>query len=94
MRVDESSIKHVAKVARLNLTEEEIKRFLPEMKEIIEAISTLESLDTEGVVPSFQPTEQKDRMREDAEVPCLTQEQALSNSTQKKDGYFKGPKAV
>jgi len=94
MKVDEDTLKHVAEVARLKLTKKEIDKFLPQLKEILEAFSTIDEVDTKGVKPSFQPIEQKNSLREDEIKESLTQEEALSNSTQKKDGYFKGPKAV
>ncbi len=94
MRVDEDTIKHVAAVARLELTPEEVKRFLPELKEILEIFSKLDSVDTDPVTPSFQPVALKDNLREDEIRRCFTQEEALKNNTQNKDGYIKGPKAV
>ena len=94
MKVDEKLIKHVADVARLNLTDEEVKKFLPQLKEILDAFSKIDEVDTKGVKPSFQPVELKNVMRADKVEKCLTQKEALANTEHKKDGYFKGPKAV
>lgn len=94
MKVDKELITHVAEVARLNLTDEEIKKFIPQVKEILELFSKLDEVDTKGVDPSFQPVEIKNVLREDNPGGCLTQKEALSLSEHKKDGYFKGPKAV
>lgn len=94
MRVDEELIKHVAEVARLNLTEAEIKKFVPQLKEILNNFSEISKVDTKGVKPSIQPVELKNVMREDKIGSCLTQEEALKNTEHKKDGYFKGPRAV
>ncbi len=94
MRVDEKTIRHVADVARLTLTDEEVKMFLPQLQEVIDTFSKLEEVNTDGVKPSFQPIELKDALREDEVKTCLSKEEALSNVTQKKDGYIKGPKAV
>jgi len=94
MQVDEKLIKHVAAVARLNLTDEEVKKFLPQLKEILNAFSKIDEVDTKGVRPSFQPVDLKNQLREDVEKECLSQEEALANSEHKKDGYFKGPRAV
>jgi len=94
MEVDKKLITHVADVARLKLTEEEIDKFLPQLQEILAAFQKIDEIDTSGIEPSFQPVEIKNVTREDTPSKTLTQEQALKNSTHKEDGYFKGPKAV
>ena len=94
MRIDRKLIEHVAEVARLKLTEEEIKKFTPQLKETLEFFSKLHEVKTDIIKPSFQPLEIRNAMREDKERECLTQEEALSLTKNKKDGYFKGPKVV
>ena len=94
MKLDKELIEKVASVARLNLKESEIKKFLPQLKDILNALSKIDEIKTDKVKPSFQPVELKNRMREDKKGKCLTQEEALSNTEHKKDGYFKGPRAV
>lgn len=94
MKVDKVLIKHVAGLARLELTEEEVKKFEPQLKEILEIFSELDYVNTDDVKPSFQPVKLKNALREDKEGKCLTEEEALSLSKHNKDGYFKGPRAV
>ena len=94
MKVDKELIGNVARVARLKLTDSEIKKFLPQLKEILSAFSKLDEVNTKDVEPSFQPVELKNFMREDKPGTCLDQDKALENTPHKKDGYFKGPKAV
>ena len=94
MEVDRKLLEHVAEVARLKLNEEEIKKFLPQLKEALELFSKLKELNTDSVKPSFQPVEVKNVMREDKEEECLSQDDALSLTEHKKDGYFRGPRAV
>ncbi len=94
MEIDTELIVHVADVARLKLSEEEIKEFLPQLKEIIKAFSELKEVDTDGIVPSFQPVEMKDAMREDRPEKSLKVEEALQNAGSTKDGYFKGPRVM
>lgn len=93
-KIDKELVKHVAEVARLNLTEEEITKFTPQLKEIIDVFSEINEVNTDNTKPSFQPVELKNALREDTPKECLTQEQALRNAKHKKDGYFKGPKAI
>ena len=94
IKVNRELLEHVAEVARLKLTEQEMKKFLPQLQEALEFFLQLEEVDTANVKPSFQPVELKNAMREDVEKKCLTQEEALSQTEHKKDGYFKGPRAV
>ena len=94
MKIDKDTIKHVAEVARLHLTEEDLKEFLPQLSEMLEAFSKLDEVDVAGVEPSIQPIELRDVMREDEPRECLSQDDALKNSSNTKDGYFKGPRAV
>ena len=93
-KVDEKLIEHVADVARLNLSEKEKKLFVKELKEILDSFSKLDEVDTKGIDVSLQPVELKNALREDKAKECLTQEEALSLTQNKKDGYFKGPRAI
>ncbi len=94
MEVDKSLITHVAEVARLNLTEQEIKELLPQLKEIIKAFSEIQEINTDNTEPSFHPIELKNAQREDKAKASLSNESALRNTRHKKDGYFKGPKIL
>ena len=94
MEVDRKLLEHVAEVARIKLNEEEIKKFLPQLEEALEFFSKLKEINTDNAKPSFQPVEIKNAMREDIEKESLSQDDALSLTEHKKDGYFKGPRAV
>jgi len=94
VKIDKGLIEHVAEVARLKLTEKEILKFSKELKDIIEVFSKLDEVDTKGIDPNLQAVELKNMLREDEIEKSFTQEQVLSLTDHKKDGYFKGPKAV
>jgi|TARA_Y100000310_G_C20631198_1_gene788742 aspartyl-tRNA(Asn)/glutamyl-tRNA(Gln) amidotransferase subunit C len=94
MKVDKELIEHVADIARLKLTDKEVKEFQLQLKEILNTFSEIDKVNTDNTKPSFQPVEVKNIMREDKIGSCLTQEEALSSTEHKKDGYFKGPKVV
>lgn len=93
MKVDKDLITKVAKNARLNLSAKEVDDFIKEFDDILNHFSVLDEVNTKDVKPSFQPIPIKNVFREDKVGKCLSQEQALSNSANKKDGFFKGPKA-
>ena len=94
MQVDRKLLEHVAEVARIKLSEEEIKKFLPQLKEALEFFEKLKEINTDNIQPSFQPVKLRNAMRDDKEEKCLPQDEALSLTEHKKDGYFKGPRAV
>jgi aspartyl-tRNA(Asn)/glutamyl-tRNA(Gln) amidotransferase subunit C len=94
MQLDKETVKHVAEVARITLTDKEIEEYAPQLREILEAFSKLDEIDAKDTKPSFQPIDIKNAMREDEIKPSLSQEEALKNSPNTKDGYFKGPRAV
>lgn len=92
--IDERVLLRVAKNAGLNLSSEEKKRFLAELKEILRAFSQINEVDVSGEKPSFQPVPLKNVFREDKQENCLSQEQALTNTKHKRNGYFLGPSVV
>lgn len=92
--IDKKTVEHVASLARIYLTEEEIEKFSKDISGILDAFSSLNEVDTQNIKPSFHPIEMKNVMRDDKEEECLSQEEALSNAEQKEDGFFKGPRAV
>jgi aspartyl-tRNA(Asn)/glutamyl-tRNA(Gln) amidotransferase subunit C len=92
--IDRKTVEHVAKLSRIKLTDEEIEKFSKEISDVLNSFSLLKEVDTKDVRPSFQPTEIKNVTREDAPEECLTQDEALLNTEQKEDKFFKGPRSV
>ena len=94
MKIDKELIKRVASNARLNLTEKEIEEFIPQFKDILNVFSKISEVNTDNVKISIHPIEIKNNTREDIPEKCISREDALKNTKHKKDGYFKGPKAI
>jgi len=94
VKISKELIRHVAGIARVNLTDAELDRFVPELQEVLSVFDKLNELDTKDIEPSFHPVELKNALRDDDVEKSFTNEEALSNTEQKKDGYFKGPSAV
>ena len=92
--VSRTTVRKVAELARLSLTEKEIESFSKELDSILKAFRDLERVRVRGVKPSFQPVPAKNVMRKDSAEESLTQEDALSNAKNKESGYFKGPRAA
>ncbi|MBI1973749.1 Asp-tRNA(Asn)/Glu-tRNA(Gln) amidotransferase subunit GatC [Candidatus Micrarchaeota archaeon] len=92
--VEREVVERVARIARLSLTAEEVKRFTKDLSSVLEAFDSIGEAKTDGVEPAFQPFDIKDVVREDAPAGCLSQQEALINAEQKEGGFIKGPKAV
>ncbi len=84
-------VKHIAKLANLTLTEEEIEKFADQLSETLEYVEQLETVDTKGVEATSQVTGLVNITRKDEVVPSLTQEQALHNTKSRDNGFFKVP---
>lgn len=93
MDINETLIREVAKNAALELTDDEVRAFVPQFKEILESFSCLDDIDVKGMDVDVHPIDLHDALREDNVEPSLSQEEALQNTAHKKDGYFKGPRA-
>ncbi len=94
MKIDKELIKHVAEVARLNLTGKEIEEFLPQLKEILNAFSEIQKADTSNIKASYHPIELRNSLREDIPKKPISNETALENTKHQKEGYLKGPRII
>jgi len=92
--MDEKKVREVARLARLELSDEEVECFAADLESILEAFKKLDNIDTDGLEPSFHPVKIEDVFREDTPEKSLSQEEALSNSPNTEDGFFKGPRIV
>ena len=92
--VDKETVRKVAEIARISLTEDEVKEFSSDMATILEAFKDLQKIDTNKVKPTFQPIETKNVMRDDEIEESLSQVDSIKNAKQKERGYFRGPKAI
>lgn len=93
MKITPDIVRKVAKIARLDLTEGEVKKFSKDLNDILSAFKDLDKAKA-NVEPSFQPLEIKDVVRDDKPEDVFSQETALSNTKHKEKGFFKGPRAV
>ncbi len=82
-------VKHVARLARLGITAEEVTRYRDQLRNILAHIAALNRADTSAVTATAHPLEERNVMREDRRTPCLPREAALANAPSAEDGYFK-----
>lgn len=88
MRLDITQVKKVAKLANLSLTSEEEEKFSDQLSKILDYIEELNSVDTSEVEPTFNVIDKANVLREDSSETGLSQEAALSNAGNKKEGFF------
>lgn len=85
------NVAHVAKLANLPLKPKEKEKFEKQLSEILFYVEQLKEVDTKNVEATSQVTGLENVIREDETSPCLSQEEALSNSKSKHNGLFKVP---
>jgi len=89
--IDRDQVLHVARLARLRLSEEELDRMAGEMSEILEHVETMNELDLEGVEPTSHVVELQNVLREDVPWECLPRKRALEQAPDAADGGFRVP---
>jgi len=82
-------VEHVARLARLGITEDEVVRYRDQLRHILTAIDALKRADTSTVPATAHPLEQRNVMREDRREASLPAEAALKNAPSREDAYFK-----
>jgi len=94
MRVDIKTVEHVAKLARLGLSEEEKKIFTEQLSKIIEYAEIINKLKTDGVPPTSHAIPMKNIMRKDKVEPFIHTNLILNNAPEKEGNMFKVPKIL
>ncbi|RKQ34625.1 Asp-tRNA(Asn)/Glu-tRNA(Gln) amidotransferase subunit GatC [Oceanobacillus halophilus] len=89
--ISKEQVKHVAHLARLAVTDEEVEQLTEELGAIIHYAEQLNELDTDNVEPTTHVLDIKNVMRKDEPREWITQEEALKNAPDKKDGQFRVP---
>jgi aspartyl-tRNA(Asn)/glutamyl-tRNA(Gln) amidotransferase subunit C len=91
MQLSRDDVEHVALLARLALTDDEIERLRTELASILENVAAFGELDLSSIPPSAQVIPRTNVMREDIAGACLPREQALANALETEDGFFRVP---
>ncbi len=94
VKVDEKLVKEIASLARLDLTDEETKTFVPQFQDILKYFSILNELDTENVPPAYLSSTNKTVIREDHVETSVPTQEFLTNAPQAKDDYVLIPRVL
>ena len=89
--IDREQVLHVARLARLQLTDDEVTKIAGELSNILEHIEKIGELDLEGVPPTSHSIEVANALRPDVPVPCLPREVALAQAPDVADDGFRVP---
>ncbi len=94
MKITREEVEHVARLARLELTEEEKDLFTGQMDAILAYVDKLNELDTSGVVPTSHAVPMENAFREDEVGSSIGVDNALANAPERAEGFFRVPKVI
>ncbi len=94
MSVSEKEVRYVANLARLQLSEEDVKSLAGDMNNILGYMDLLNELDTSDVAPLEHVIEMSTRLRKDEAKPTISHEDALKNAPDADSDYFRVPKVI
>jgi len=89
--IDTKTVKHVAYLVRLGISEEEAQKFSGQFSSIIDYFTMLNEVDTEDVPPASDIANAENVLREDVVQPSMSREEFLKNAPQSERGYVKVP---
>jgi len=89
MPLERSQVEHIASLARIGLTEEEIEMFGEQLSQILEQFEVLNELDTSGVTPTGHAGGLQTVMRDDLPEDSLDSEDVLKNAPRRQGEFFR-----
>ena len=92
--ISQNTVQTIASLARMNLSDDELKALTKDLESILAYIATLETLDTTAVLPTSHVLPLKNVFRDDRVVPSLPQADALRIALTQQDGAFTVPQVI
>ncbi len=92
--ITSNQIEHIAKLARLRFTPDELAGFTLQFNELVGYVEKLNQADTSGVEPMESLFDADTTLREDIPGPMLSPGEALRNAPKKTEGFFSVPKVL
>ena len=93
MELSREEVLHIARLARVGVTDEEVDRMSEQLSHLLESFQALQEVDTEGVPPTAQPNELRNVVKADKTRPSLPQDEVLANAPAR-EGEFIRVRAV
>lgn len=94
MKISRQEVEHVARLAQLNLSEEELGSMTEQLDGILAYFDQLAKVDTTGVVPTTHTFTKTNAFREDCVIPSLPSGEALANAPQAQGDTFQVPRVI
>ena len=94
MSVNTQQVRHIAKLARIAMSDAEIEALVPELNNILGWIEQLGEVDTDGIEPLTAVIDQKLRLRDDAVTDGDCRDAVLANAPAAEHGFFAVPKVI
>jgi aspartyl-tRNA(Asn)/glutamyl-tRNA(Gln) amidotransferase subunit C len=94
MAISREEVEHVARLARLELTEEEIEKFRGQLSAVLERAERIQALDLDDVPPTAHPVDLSNVWREDVVVPFTDTDAILANAPLIEDRRFRVPQIL
>ncbi len=94
MSVDTATVRHIARLARIAMSDAEIDALVPELNAIIGWVEQLGEVNTDGVEPLTAVIDQKLRLRDDAVTDGNIRDAVLANAPAAEHGFFAVPKVI
>ena len=94
MSVNTEQVRHIAKLARIAMSDDELARLEPELNAIIGWVEQLAEVNTDGFEPLTAVIDQKLRLREDAVTDGDCRDAVLANAPEAQHGFFAVPKVI
>jgi len=94
MSVTRKDVEYIAELARLKFKEEELENFTHQLNEILSYVDKLNELNTDNIEPLSHPVENINVFRNDELKKSISTEDALKNTSDKTDEFFKVPKVI
>jgi aspartyl-tRNA(Asn)/glutamyl-tRNA(Gln) amidotransferase subunit C len=94
MSVSSEQVRHIAKLARIGMTDAEIEALVPELNNILGWVEQLGEVDTDGVEPLTAVIDQKLRLRDDLVTDGDIRDEVLANAPEAQHGFFAVPKVI
>jgi aspartyl-tRNA(Asn)/glutamyl-tRNA(Gln) amidotransferase subunit C len=92
--IEKKDVEHVARLARLALTDAELEKMREQLNGILAYIEKLNALDTQNVEPTSHAVPMVNVMRDDEERPCLPRDEALANAPDRAGDFFRVPRII
>ncbi len=93
-KIDPDQVRRIARLARINLTPDELNQFAGQLSDVLNYIDQLNELNTEGVEPTTGPLKISNVFRQDQIGQSLSNEQALANAPRRHGDFFAVPKVL